>query len=228
MYQLHVSCQISLTHHVFIVCVAETECRTVRQITTPSTGWNVRHAADTSVEGFWRWEPNQISAGDVVNRHFATQNSTTERSGCWLRRLRVINVIRIEQLGFLFIYFFLSWAPFKPRCASGSERLQIGGAIGVLFLTKPNQNKFSRLFVRPAKRCSACFGTASWGTDEQNAGRRQAARLYHKSALGAERKRRVYKKIWGQRASGKDGKRQEAEGKFSCDRNALLWFCCYV
>lgn len=204
------------------------ECRTVRQITTPSTGWNVRPAADTSVEGFWRWEPNQISAWDVVNRHFATQNSTTERSGCWLRRLRVISVIKIEQLGFFGVFLFYPELHLSLAVLQGVSDFRSQDAIGVLFLTKPNQNKFSRLFVRPAKRCSACFGTSSWGTDEQNAGRRRAARLYHNSALGAERKWRVYKKIWGQRASGKDGKRREAEGKFSCDRNALLWFCCYV
>lgn len=44
--------------------VAGMECHTVRQITTPSMGWNVRLVADTSVEGFWRWERNQISTWD--------------------------------------------------------------------------------------------------------------------------------------------------------------------
>lgn len=37
-------------------CVAETECRTVKPITTHSLGWNARDAADTSADGFWRWD----------------------------------------------------------------------------------------------------------------------------------------------------------------------------
>lgn len=60
---------------VFILYVAGMEYHTVRQITTPSTGWNVRPAADTSVEGFWRWEWDQISTWDGVNGDSAAQNS---------------------------------------------------------------------------------------------------------------------------------------------------------
>lgn len=68
---------VRLTHYsgLILFSVAGMECHTVRQITTPSTGWNVRPAADTSVEGFWRWERDQISLLNGVNRGWTSQNS---------------------------------------------------------------------------------------------------------------------------------------------------------
>lgn len=54
-----------ILHSFGLFSVAGMEFRTVRQITMPSLGWNARPAADTSVEGFWRWD--QSSASGLVN-----------------------------------------------------------------------------------------------------------------------------------------------------------------